>query len=72
MALKGTTATPPPPQKQALTYSVSQNTGHGPDLGPTTQGQDMATGAASHLKENRLDGYAQRDISRMICVGLGQ
>lgn len=51
---------------------MSQNTGQGPDLGAKIQGQDMGTGDDSHFKEDRLDGYAQRDISRMICVGLGQ
>lgn len=69
MALKGTTTTT---QKQALTYSVSPNTGQDPDLGAKIQGQDMGTGDASYFKEDRLDGYTQRDISRMIYVGLGQ
>lgn len=65
MALKGTTTTT---EKQALTYSVSPNTGQGAKI----QGQVMGTGDASYFKEDRLDGYAQTDISRVIYVGLGQ
>lgn len=32
----------------------------------------MVTVDASYFKENRLDRYAQGDISRMVCAGFRQ